>query len=203
MQSMACGCGASAARSLSKSLTNSPFDGSRSTPSSKRPNFPVTCDVRKLAAKQSSAQTTTYGTMDERVLEDAVFSVNEECDSDDCSADDASEPEATEFPSRTRTCTLRDIPDPSQFMDHKWVSRYTKLFFVDDTSDADYSSDSDSEEESAAEGEEELPAVLQSDCEELHSDLLQPMRTIARRDFPAPREYLTLEELLLALKFYE
>eukprot|EP00928_Gymnodinium_smaydae_P012413 TRINITY_DN14503_c0_g1_i2.p1 TRINITY_DN14503_c0_g1~~TRINITY_DN14503_c0_g1_i2.p1 ORF type:complete len:191 (+),score=36.87 TRINITY_DN14503_c0_g1_i2:189-761(+) len=190
---MACGFGMSAVRALSRKV------GLRSTARSERTGqyaVPDDEDITKLAAIQPSNPTrSTHASLDERLLEGTIYSDNEECDSDDCS--DTSEPEESTT-IRTRTLTFRDIPDPSQFMDPKWVSTYTKLFIEEDVSKG-VDSAFDSEQERA----DHFAAGAESDCEEMYTGPLQPKRTTARKDFPSPNEYLTKEELSLALKSYE
>eukprot|EP00928_Gymnodinium_smaydae_P057145 TRINITY_DN4041_c0_g1_i1.p1 TRINITY_DN4041_c0_g1~~TRINITY_DN4041_c0_g1_i1.p1 ORF type:complete len:210 (+),score=35.04 TRINITY_DN4041_c0_g1_i1:91-720(+) len=209
---MACGLGLSAARALSRNLPDALLAGSLSTTCSERPNLyavPDEDDVPELVAikPEYKRSTTTCEslTMDVR-LRKCVNHSDSDSDSDsdsegysseEASADESSEPEV-----RTRTVTLRDIPDPSQFMNPEWVNAHTKLFLEADEAksfDVEFnSSDADSSSD-----EDEFPENAESDCEEMYSGPLQPKRTTARKDFPSPSDYLTKEELSLALEFYD
>eukprot|EP00928_Gymnodinium_smaydae_P012412 TRINITY_DN14503_c0_g1_i1.p1 TRINITY_DN14503_c0_g1~~TRINITY_DN14503_c0_g1_i1.p1 ORF type:complete len:200 (+),score=50.51 TRINITY_DN14503_c0_g1_i1:96-695(+) len=199
---MACGFGMSAVRALSRQIAVPSFMVSRSTPRAERTAeyaVPDAQDIAKQAAVQPSDPTkSTHATLDERYLEAVIYNDNEECDSDGCVVDDKSELEF-KAPVRTQTMTSGDMmPDPSQFMDPKWVSTYTKLFIEEDVSKG-VDSAFDSEQERA----DHFAAGAESDCEEMYTGPLQPKRTTARKDFPSPNEYLTKEELSLALKSYE
>eukprot|EP00928_Gymnodinium_smaydae_P012194 TRINITY_DN14436_c1_g1_i1.p1 TRINITY_DN14436_c1_g1~~TRINITY_DN14436_c1_g1_i1.p1 ORF type:complete len:182 (+),score=31.34 TRINITY_DN14436_c1_g1_i1:75-620(+) len=181
---MACGCGASAARALARTTTGSSFRNTRSTSSSEHQN---TCFV-------------TCESLSERVLEGAILSDNAE---EDCEASDSDDASDFEVPGVcTRTVTLGDLPDPSQFMSTKWMDKYVKLcIHEDDAKDSD--SDSEFDSVSHAGGSNGIRADVESDCDEMYLGPLQSTRTITRRAFPSPSEYLTETELSLALKFYE
>eukprot|EP00928_Gymnodinium_smaydae_P028217 TRINITY_DN21576_c1_g1_i4.p1 TRINITY_DN21576_c1_g1~~TRINITY_DN21576_c1_g1_i4.p1 ORF type:complete len:199 (-),score=40.37 TRINITY_DN21576_c1_g1_i4:321-917(-) len=197
---MACGQGMSAVRTLSGKLAVR----STTTMGSERQELnavPDSCDSPKLAAIQPSQQAPAYTTrsLDERLLEGVIYSDNEQYGSDDFGADDASEPEQAGV--RARSLPLRELPDPLEFMDPKWMRTFTKLFGEDNNtqnSDSDFDAASDADASSEKNAEEDV----ESDCEEMYSGPLQPKRTSAHRDFPSPSEYLTKEELMLARKFY-
>eukprot|EP00928_Gymnodinium_smaydae_P012416 TRINITY_DN14503_c0_g3_i2.p1 TRINITY_DN14503_c0_g3~~TRINITY_DN14503_c0_g3_i2.p1 ORF type:complete len:206 (+),score=57.58 TRINITY_DN14503_c0_g3_i2:99-716(+) len=205
---MACGFGMSAVRALSKKLAVPSFR-SRSKASSERTGqyvVPDEEDITKLAAVQPSGPTgTTFATLDERLLEGTIYSDHEESDSDDGADDDTSEPEGA-TPVRTQTLSLGGMPDPSQFMDPKWVNTFTKLYLEDSDAkvfDSEFDCASDADSSSSKEEKDEFPADAESDCEEMYKGPLQPKRTKAMKDFPSASEYLTMEELLLARKFFE
>eukprot|EP00928_Gymnodinium_smaydae_P060858 TRINITY_DN4471_c0_g1_i3.p1 TRINITY_DN4471_c0_g1~~TRINITY_DN4471_c0_g1_i3.p1 ORF type:complete len:276 (+),score=28.34 TRINITY_DN4471_c0_g1_i3:111-830(+) len=107
----------------------------------------------------------------DRILESAVHDSEEHdvsSDDDDCSLDSA------EFAMRSRTLSSSVITLLSDFLDPQRVASYEKLYSIN--YDYDYC--------------EGAPVVEKGECP------LQPLRTGVRRDFPAPSEYLTRDELV-------
>eukprot|EP00928_Gymnodinium_smaydae_P025360 TRINITY_DN20223_c0_g3_i1.p1 TRINITY_DN20223_c0_g3~~TRINITY_DN20223_c0_g3_i1.p1 ORF type:complete len:218 (+),score=53.26 TRINITY_DN20223_c0_g3_i1:80-733(+) len=217
---MACGFGISAVRALSRKLPS--FRSPRSTGSERNDAYavPDDCDKSKLAAVQPSEERrtlTTFASFEGSLPASAIYSDNEEDTLDGFNPDGVDESEVAGLPTRTetlvsgapsRSLTLRDVPDPSQFLDASFVGTYTNIFMEGNSakiSEDEDDSDSDVDSSSSSEQEEldEFPAETESDCEQMYAGPLPPKRTTARRDFPLPSEYLTKEELTLAMKFYD
>eukprot|EP00928_Gymnodinium_smaydae_P060856 TRINITY_DN4471_c0_g1_i1.p1 TRINITY_DN4471_c0_g1~~TRINITY_DN4471_c0_g1_i1.p1 ORF type:complete len:341 (+),score=35.70 TRINITY_DN4471_c0_g1_i1:111-1025(+) len=104
---------------------------------------------------------------------------------DDCSLDSA------EFAMRSRTLCSSEIPPLSDFLDPRRMAAYEKFYSME-ASDSSVTSSSNYDYDDR----KDAPVAEKGDTEEIYSGPLQPLRTSARRDFPAPCEYLTREELL-------
>eukprot|EP00928_Gymnodinium_smaydae_P067914 TRINITY_DN5092_c1_g1_i1.p1 TRINITY_DN5092_c1_g1~~TRINITY_DN5092_c1_g1_i1.p1 ORF type:complete len:220 (-),score=42.22 TRINITY_DN5092_c1_g1_i1:59-718(-) len=111
---------------------------------------------------------------------------------------------------RSRTFSCSEIPSPSQFLSRQQLATYEQLYSIEssasvksrsvsedgrDASEAEIEESEAEEELSEVADEESEAEVEESDAEEMYSGPLQPMRTSVRRDFPAPSEYFTREEL--------
>eukprot|EP00928_Gymnodinium_smaydae_P067921 TRINITY_DN5092_c1_g6_i1.p1 TRINITY_DN5092_c1_g6~~TRINITY_DN5092_c1_g6_i1.p1 ORF type:complete len:185 (-),score=34.13 TRINITY_DN5092_c1_g6_i1:75-629(-) len=177
---MACGFGLRAVRTLSalRSSFASSSAGRRG---------PKDADMTESACGADGERTTmsftTRESLHEYVLEGAMHGDNEESDSGD--EESSSGSESLEMARRSsRTLSTKELPHPLELLDPQSAASYIQSLV---SADGDLS-DIDSEEEDHL--------AEESDAEEMYSGPLQPQRTKARLDFPAPSEYLTRQELL-------
>eukprot|EP00928_Gymnodinium_smaydae_P054856 TRINITY_DN38553_c0_g1_i1.p1 TRINITY_DN38553_c0_g1~~TRINITY_DN38553_c0_g1_i1.p1 ORF type:complete len:197 (-),score=34.78 TRINITY_DN38553_c0_g1_i1:83-673(-) len=185
---MACGFGLAAVRELSRRMPMSVFTSTLSS-SSTAPLGPRGASMTEPACSADSERAflSTRENLDERILENEFHEGNEE---DEASSDvESSVCDAKERSLRSKNFSSGEIPLLSEFLDPQTLASYIKLSFQAD-GESSFASGSD------AEDCEDASLAEESDGEEMYSGPLQPLRTIARRDFPAPSEYLAREKLL-------
>eukprot|EP00928_Gymnodinium_smaydae_P067920 TRINITY_DN5092_c1_g5_i1.p1 TRINITY_DN5092_c1_g5~~TRINITY_DN5092_c1_g5_i1.p1 ORF type:complete len:196 (-),score=26.94 TRINITY_DN5092_c1_g5_i1:93-680(-) len=188
MNSMACGFGFAAARALSRRVPIPGFRATSTSSSAAQCGSKYASMTARSADDERPSVLSTGESLDERILENAVYGDDQERDASSDEDGSVSVREQDDVAARSKTFSSGELPLPSEFMDPEWMASYMKSGFQADGYSSVASSDSENCEDACL--------AEESDADEMYSGPLQPVRTHARRDFPAPSEYLTSTELL-------